>query len=192
MTNCVYIWIFISALILGIIDIFIRVRKTIREDSDILEFWKTIKILYDNIEENRAVDNESYYIISKSKYIDKLLTNNSLYSPVFNFTSDISKGEYNNAVRYLDLVRKYIIQNTEDNRRKRLSLWWSLLNPIELFCRGIEISLRYCLSYFISLLKSNFDYNGKPWKVIVGIISLISAILTILGFFGVTFNTMNL
>ena len=85
----------------------------------------------------------------------------------------------------------WLFQHEKDNKNKRIGLWKALLNPIELFCRGIEFLLRYCFAYFLSMIKSDFDYDGKTWKFVVGIISFISAVLTILGFFGITFNTIN-
>ena len=189
MLNYNYIWICIAIVIFGIIDILIKVYQTKKEDSNILLFWNMVHDLYNKNQSD--IENEIQYIISKSKYIDRLLTKNSLYSPVFHFVNEISQGNYANQEKFLTLINKYIIQHEEDNKNKRIGLWKALLNPIELFCRGIELLLRYCFAYFLSLIKSDFDYNGKTWKFVVGIISFISAVLTILGFFGITFNTIN-
>lgn len=189
MLNYNYIWICIAIVIFGIIDILIKVYQTKKEDSNILLFWNMAHDLYNKNQSD--IENEIQYIISKSKYIDRLLTKNSLYSPVFHFVNEISQGNYANQEKFLTLINKYIIQHEEDNKNKRIGLWKALLNPIELFCRGIELLLRYCFAYFLSMIKSDFDYDGKTWKFVVGIISFISAVLTILGFFGITFNTIN-
>lgn len=189
MLNYNYIWICIAIVIFGIIDILIKVYQTKKEDSNILLFWNMVHDLYNKNQSD--IENEIQYIISKSKYIDRLLTKNSLYSPVFHFVNGISQGNYANQEKFLTLINKYIIQHEEDNKNKRIGLWKALLNPIELFCRGIELLLRYCFAYFLSMIKSDFDYDGKTWKFVVGIISFISAVLTILGFFGITFNTIN-
>ena len=189
MLNYNYIWICIAIVIFGIIDILIKVYQTKKEDSNILLFWNMVHDLYNKNQSD--IENEIQYIISKSKYIDRLLTKNSLYSPVFHFVNEISQGNYANQEKFLTLINKYIIQHEEDNKNKRIGLWKALLNPIELFCRGIELLLRYCFAYFLSMIKSDFDYDGKTWKFVVGIISFISAVLTILGFFGITFNTIN-
>ena len=189
MLNYNYIWICIAIVIFGIIDILIKVYQTKKEDSNILLFWNMAHDLYNKNQSD--IENEIQYIISKSKYIDRLLTKNSLYSPVFHFVNEISQGNYANQEKFLTLINKYIIQHEEDNKNKRIGLWKALLNPIELFCRGIELLLRYCFAYFLSMIKSDFDYDGKTWKFVVGIISFISAVLTILGFFCITFNTIN-
>ena len=189
MLNYNYIWICIAIVIFGIIDILIKVYQTKKEDSNILLFWNMVHDLYNKNQSD--IENEIQYIISKSKYIDRLLTKNSLYSPVFHFVNETSQGNYANQEKFLTLINKYIIQHEEDNKNKRIGLWKALLNPIELFCRGIELLLRYCFAYFLSMIKSDFDYDGKTWKFVVGIISFISAVLTILGFFGITFNTIN-
>ena len=189
MLNYNYIWICIAIVIFGIIDILIKVYQTKKEDSNILLFWNMVHDLYNKNKSD--IENEIQYIISKSKYIDRLLTKNSLHSPVFHFVNEISQGNYANQGKFLTLINKYIIQHEEDNKNKRIGLWKALLNPIELFCRGIELLLRYCFAYFLSMIKSDFDYDGKTWKFVVGIISFISAVLTILGFFGITFNTIN-
>ena len=191
MLNYNYIWICIAIVIFGIIDILIKVYQTKKEDSNILLFWNMVHDLYNKNKNKSDIENEIQYIISKSKYIDRLLTKNSLYSPVFHFVNEISQGNYANQGIFLTLINKYIIQHEEDNKNKRIGLWKALLNPIELFCRGIELLLRYCFAYFLSMIKSDFDYDGKTWKFVVGIISFISAVLTILGFFGITFNTIN-
>ncbi|PMC08765.1 hypothetical protein [Hoylesella timonensis] len=191
MLNYNYIWICIAIVIFGIIDILIKVYQTKKEDSNILLFWNMVHDLYNKNKNKSDIENEIQYIISKSKYIDRLLTKNSLYSPVFHFVNEISQGNYANQGKFLTLINKYIIQHEEDNKNKRIGLWKALLNPIELFCRGIELLLRYCFAYFLSMIKSDFDYDGKTWKFVVGIISFISAVLTILGFFGITFNTIN-
>lgn len=191
MLNYNYIWICIAIAIFGIIDILIKVYQTKKEDSNILLFWNMVHDLYNKNKNKSDIENEIQYIISKSKYIDRLLTKNSLYSPVFHFVNEISQGNYANQGKFLTLINKYIIQHEEDNKNKRIGLWKALLNPIELFCRGIELLLRYCFAYFLSMIKSDFNYDGKTWKFVVGIISFISAVLTILGFFGITFNTIN-
>ena len=191
MLNYNYIWIYIAILIFGIIDILIKVHQTMKEDSDILLFWSKACDLYNKIGTNSNIANEIQYIISESKYIDKLLTGNSMYSPVFYFVDDISHRKFNNLVSSLGSIRKLIIQHDKDNKTKRIELWKALLNPIELFCRGIELLLRFCFTYFLRMIKSDFDYNGKTWRFVVGAISFISAVLTILGFFGITFSSIN-
>lgn len=191
MLNYNYIWICIAILILGVIDILKKIYQTKKEDHDILLFFEKALSLYENIGNGRDIEDETQYLISKSKYIDKLLTKNSLYSPIFLFVDEISQGKYECQDRHLKSIYKYTIQHKEDNKNKRIGLRKTLFNPIELFCRGIELLLRYCFAYFLSLIKSDFDYNGKTWKFVVGIISFISAILTILGFFGVTFDSVN-
>ena len=191
MPNYYYIWICIAVLILGIIDILTKVYQTKKEDSNILLFWSTVHDLYDKIKTNSNIENEIQYIISESKYIDKLLTGRSIYSPVFHFVDDISHRKFNNQVSSLETIQKYIIQHEKDNKTKRIGLWKGIVNPIELFCRGIELLLRFCFSYFLSMIKSDFDYNGKTWRFIVGAISFISAVLTIFGFFGITFSSIN-
>jgi len=191
MLNYNYIWICIAILILGIIDTLIKVHQTMKEDSDIRLFWSKVCDLYDKIGTNSNIENEIQYIISESKYIDKLLTGNSMYSPVFYFVDDISHRKFNDQDRYLDAIYKLIIQHEKENKTRRIELCKALLNPIELFCRGIEFLLRFCFAYFLSMIKSDFDYNGKTWRFVVGVISFISAVLTILGFFGVTFSSIS-
>ena len=191
MLNYYYIWICIAILILGIIDILTKVYQTKKEDSNILLFWSKVRDLYDKIKTNSNIENEIQYIISESKYIDKLLTGSSIYSPVFYFVDDISHRKFNDQDRYLDAIYKLIIQHEKENKTRRIELCKALLNPIELFCRGIEFLLRFCFAYFLSMIKSDFDYNGKTWRFVVGTISFISAVLTILGFFGITFSSIN-
>ena len=191
MPNYYYIWICIAILILGVIDILTKVYQTKKEDSNILLFWNTVRDLYDKIKTNSNIEYEIQYIISESKYIDKLLTGSSIYSPVFYFVDDISHRKFNDQDRYLDAIYKLIIQHEKDNKTRRIELCKALLNPIELFCRGIEFLLRFCFAYFLSMIKSDFDYNGKTWRFVVGVISFISAVLTILGFFGVTFSSIS-
>jgi len=191
MLNYNYIWICIAILILGIIDTLIKVHQTMKEDSDIRLFWNKVCDLYNKIETNSNIENEIQYIISESKYIDKLLTGNSICSPVFYFVDDISHRKFDYQDHSLDIIYKYIIQHEKDNKTKRIGLWEGMVNPIELFCRGIELPLRYCFAYFQRMIKSDFDYNGKTWRFVVGTISFISAVLTILGFFGITFNSIN-
>lgn len=105
-----------------------------------------------------------------------------MYSPVFYFVNDISHRKFNNQVSSLETIQKYIIQHEKDNKTKRIGLRKGMVNPIDLFCRGIELPLRYCFAYFQRMIKSDFDYNGKTWRLVVGTISFISAVLTILGF----------
>ena len=191
MLNYNYIWICIPILIFGIIHILIKVHQTMKEDSDIRLFWSKVCDLYNKIGTNSNIENDIQDIISESKYIDKLLTGKSMYSPIFYFVDDISHRKFNNQVSSLETIQKYIIQHEKDNKTKRIELWKALLNPIELFCRGIELLLRFCFAYFLSMIKSDFDYNGKTWRFVVGAISFISAVLTILGFFGITFSSIN-
>ena len=191
MPNYYYIWICIAILILGVIDILTKVYQTQKEDSNILLFWSKVCDLYDKIKTNSNIENEIQYIISESKYISKLLIGSSTHSPVLLFVDDISHRKFNYQDHSLETIYKCIIQHEKDNKIRRIGLWRALLNPIELFCRGIELLLRFCFAYFLSMIKSDFDYNGKTWRFIVGTISFISAVLTILGFFGITFSSIN-
>lgn len=191
MFSCYYILFFISILFFGVVDVLSKVYQTKKEDSNILLFWSTVRDLYAKIKTNSNIENEIQYIISESKYIDKLLTGSSIYSPVFYFVDDISHRKFNDQDRYLDAIYKLIIQHEKENKTRRIELCKALLNPIELFCRGIEFLLRFCFAYFLSMIKSDFDYNGKTWRFVVGGISFISAVLTILGFFGVTFSSIS-
>ena len=191
MFSCCYILFFISILFFGVVNVLSKVYQTKKEDSNILLFWSTVRDLYAKIKTNSNIENEIQYIISESKYIDKLLTGSSIYSPVFYFVDDISHRKFNDQDRYLDAIYKLIIQHEKENKTRRIELCKALLNPIELFCRGIEFLLRFCFAYFLSMIKSDFDYNGKTWRFVVGGISFISAALTILGFFGVTFSSIS-
>jgi len=191
MFSCYYILFFISILFFGVVNVLSKVYQTKKEDSNILLFWSTVRDLYAKIKTNSNIENEIQYIISESKYIDKLLTGSSIYSPVFYFVDDISHRKFNDQDRYLDAIYKLIIQHEKENKTRRIELCKALLNPIELFCRGIEFLLRFCFAYFLSMIKSDFDYNGKTWRFVVGVISFISAVLTILGFFGVTFSSIS-
>lgn len=191
MFSCYYILFFISILFFGVVNVLSKVYQTKKEDSNILLFWSTVRDLYAKIKTNSNIENEIQYIISESKYIDKLLTGSSIYSPVFYFVDDISHRKFNDQDRYLDAIYKLIIQHEKENKTRRIELCKALLNPIELFCRGIEFLLRFCFAYFLSMIKSDFDYNGKTWRFVVGGISFISAVLTILGFFGVTFSSIS-
>ena len=191
MFSCYYILFFISILFFGVVNVLSKVYQTKKEDSNILLFWSTVRDLYAKIKTNSNIENEIQYIISESKYIDKLLTGSSIYSPVFYFVDDISHRKFNDQDRYLDAIYKLIIQHEKENKTRRIELCKALLNPIELFCRGIEFLLRFCFAYFLSMIKSDFDYNGKTWRFVVGVISFISAVLTILGFFDVTFSSIS-
>ena len=191
MFSCYYILFFISILFFCVVNVLSKVYQTKKEDSNILLFWSTVRDLYAKIKTNSNIENEIQYIISESKYIDKLLTGSSIYSPVFYFVDDISHRKFNDQDRYLDAIYKLIIQHEKENKTRRIELCKALLNPIELFCRGIEFLLRFCFAYFLSMIKSDFDYNGKTWRFVVGVISFISAVLTILGFFGVTFSSIS-
>ena len=86
----------------------------------------------------------------------------------FYFVDDISHRKFNDQDRYLDAIYKLIIQHEKENKTRRIELCKALLNPIELFCRGIEFLLRFCFAYFLSMIKSDFDYNGKTWRFVVG------------------------
>lgn len=184
-----YLWVFIGVIILGIIDVLIKIHRTRKEDVDVTLYWSYIKTLYKKLENGSDPTNEIQYIIAKSKHIDQLLTNNSLYSPVFHYTDEVSKGDYFHKKRHLDLILKYAIQHEENNIKKRGRLRYALLNPFELFYRGIGLLLYYIFGYLIKSFKSDFDYNSKIWKSFVGTISFVSGVLTILGFFGFSLNS---
>lgn len=184
-----FLWVFIGVITLGIIDILIKIHRTKKEDAEIKLYWRHIEALYKKLEKGCDPANEVQYIIAKSEHVDQLLTNNSLCSPVFYYTDEVSKGDYFYQKRHLDLILKYVIQHEENNKKKRNRLRSGYFNPFELFYRGIELLLYYILGYFIKRFKSDFDYNSKIWKSFVGIISFISGLLTILGFFGFSLNS---
>ena len=176
---------------LGIFDIIIRVCQTRKEDKRISLWEGNIKELDRKLKSkiNVDVDNEVEYIISQSKYIDELLNDGSILSSIQGFAIEISQGNYYNGFkRYFPLIRSEILCHREDNKQKRCKLWKALINPIELFFRGVDRGLRFLLSYPISLFIADLDYDARPWQVLAGIVSFVSALLSILGFFDIKFN----
>ena len=178
----------------GIFDIIIRVCQTRKEDKCISLWEENIKELNRKLKRKVNVDNEVEYIISQSKHIDELLINDeSILSPILGFATEISQGNYYNGFnRYFPLIRLEILWHRKDNKQKRCKLWKALINPIELFFRGVDWGLRFILSYPISLFIADFDYDAKPWKVlagiVAGIVSFVSGLLSILEYLGITFN----
>ena len=174
---------------LGIFDIIIRVCQTRKEDNRISLWEENIKELDRKLKSkiNVDVENEVEYIISQSKYIDELLNDGSILSPIQGFANEISEGNYGSK-RYSPLIRKEILCHREDNKQKRCKLWKALINPIELFFRGVDRGLRILLSYPISLFIADLDYDARLWKVFAGIVSFVSALLSILDFFDIKFN----
>ena len=173
----------------GIVDIIIRVYQTRKEDKCISLWEENINVLGRKLKRKINVDNEVEYIISQSKHIDELLNDGSILSPILDFATEISQGNYYNGFkRYFPLIRSEILCHREGNKQKRRKLWKALINPIELFFRGVDRVLRFLLSYPISLFIADLDYDARPWKVLAGIVSFVSALLSILEFFDIKFN----
>lgn len=174
---------------LGVVDVIIRVCQTRKEDKRIYLWEENINELVRKLKRKINVDNEVEYIISQSKYIDELLNDGSSLSPILGFATEISRGNYYDGLeRYSPSIHSMILWHREDNKQKRYELWKALINPIELFFRGVDRGLRCLLSYPISLFIADFDYDARPWKVLAGIVSFVSALLSILEFLGITFN----
>ena len=184
------LYITISILTIGIFDTRKKINKTIEEDSEIEQFIKNIYELYNKINNNKNANREVEYIIAKSKYIDYLLGINSCYSIISKFTNNISQGIYNYQEGLINSIRKYSIQHKEFNTRKRKELRQSAYSPLILFYRGIERILKFIIPNHLSLFKIRFNYNSRAWNLTVKTVTFISVIMTILSFFGITFETV--
>jgi hypothetical protein len=79
-------------------------------------------------------------------------------------------------------------QKIEEFKNKKHTLNRSFLNPFTLFYRGIGLILKYIFGYLITLFVDDFNYEGKGWKIFVGIISFIGSLVSIIGFFDIRYT----
>ena len=183
--NCYYVYLCLM-IGSGIVDIIIRVYQTRKEDKCISLWEENINVLGGKLKRKINVDNEVEYIISQSKHINELLNDGLTLTPILGFATEISEGNYYDGFkRYFPLIRREILWHREDNKQKRCKLWKALINPIELFFRGVHRVLRFLLSCSISLFIADLDYDARLWKVLAGIVSFVSALLSILEILGI-------
>ena len=63
--------------------------------------------------------------------------------------------------------------------KRRNKHYWYFTNPFTLFYQGVELVLIILFGYPIKKIDADFDFEGKAWRIIVGVISFVGGIASI-------------
>lgn len=84
---------------------------------------------------------------------------------------------------YSTWLSREIVSWISEIDHKRASAKWQLANPFIWFYSGVELVLMIVLGFPIKKFNPDFDYNGKHWKYVSLIFTVLSGLSSIIGFY---------
>ena len=185
-----FIIIIIIILILGIISVVLEIRNIDSQYDRVFEYSSHLRELIKKANKKQNYNFEKIRVIALSSDVIHIFDDGYSYY-VYHLSSDLSQDNVRGVLNQVDFIGKAEIETYYRLNKEKNKLRSTFINPFTLFYRGIGFILRYVFGYFIELFDKEFDYNGKLWKTINLIITLLASIITILGFFGFNYTKLS-
>ena len=172
----------IAIILLGIISVVCEKNKYQKKINNIQTYNNSIRSYLSG--DNKQLE----FLMTKGGEIEPIVQD-YVSSPVTSFVHMLYKPYNRNSLEKEALnIHRISNQKIEEFKNKKHTLNRSFLNPFTLFYRGIGLILKYIFGYLITLFVDDFNYEGKGWKIFVGIISFIGSLVSIIGFFDIRYT----
>lgn len=173
---------FCSILALGILNIIINLFKLLKQIMKLGEYLDIVNALSNKTSRNNREDisEEALWVLSNTDVIEAIV-NPPLINPIHELKNCViannSIGIHSTSTK----LSREVVSWISKIDHKRSSMRWQLLNPFTWFYRGIELILMIVVGYLIKQFKPDFDFDGKPWKVVSLIFTIVSGLSSIAG-----------
>lgn len=180
MSTCLIVSIIGFVIALGAISLFIALREIVKNVDFIHNYDKRTKSLYEKIASNTDYTEEMWFIMAESNKMSSVMRETVFHKPVLELSSDI---QYHRPISLIvnkigiieaDIIKAERFYNDEHIKTRK-----QILNPFTLFYRGIGLIMYVVFGYLISQMNTNFDFQGKAWKIINVTIALFGGIASI-------------
>lgn len=173
----------ITILILGIVSVVVEIREIELRYDQICEYSTHLRTLINKANKKQDYNFEKVRVIALSSDVINIFDDSYSYY-VYQLSSDLAQDNVKGVLNFADAIGKAEIETYCRLNKEKHQLKYIFINPFTLFYRGIGFILRYVFGYVIELFNKDFDYEGRSWKIINLIVTLIASIFTILTFFG--------
>ena len=182
MTTSLIIIVFCSILVLGILNIVINLFKLLNQNLKLVKYLDIVNALSTKTSRNSREDitEEALWVLSNTDVIEQIVAPpivNPIHELKNNVVANNSIGIHSTSTRLSREIVSWIARIDH----KRSSMRWQLLNPFTWFYRGVELILMIVVGYPIKQFNPDFDFEGKPWKLVSLLFTLISGFSSIAG-----------
>ena len=190
------LWCIIVFSILGVLRLLYLCYHTLWHDKRmVVQYINNADIYAKKFRRNGNNAGEGEFIIRKSEEVSRILGEDIYDMPVLDYASSIKFANVTNAATLEDLVRKIYsnyLRWDESIKKQRLFMLLQLFLPFVFWpFRGIEFLLLMLSALLqamgISSLKSDSKFIFII-SVIVGIVSFVGSVASILSLFGISFS----
>lgn len=181
METCRIIIIVCSIILLGIIEIFIKLYEIKKKQNTLIEFMNNLSLLIDKLNKEEDCNDEVTYVLAKGNDVSKIAEESVYNMPILGLKSAIQYHRTNEIFDKAGAIDANFIKQEESFKNLHNKILKGILNPFTLFYNGVELIMRIVFGYIISKFNSDFDFDGNAWKYTNAIISLLGAIASILG-----------
>lgn len=170
-------------LILGALSVFADISGINEQHDLVYEYTAKLRKIIEKAEKKKDCTAEAVRVIALSDDVIAILGDAYEYQ-VLHISADLSQNKPCEVKYFTDAIGKAEIETYYRLDKEKFRLKCTFFNPFTLFYRGIGFILRYVFGYFIELFDKDFDFEGKVWKTVNLIITLLASTFTIMGFFG--------
>lgn len=184
-TKLIIIIIICSISALGIFNIILSIYKMLNMISKLGEYLGIVNNLSNKTRSRKEEDisEEALWVLSNTDVILDIVKSDDYIDSIIELNNYIVNNNSIGIGHCSPKLSREIISWIKKIEREQLATKWQLANPFIWFYRGIELVLKIVLGYPIKQFNPNFDYNGRPWKVVSLIFTLASGLSSIVGLY---------
>ena len=188
MNTTLLIIIIVVVLVLGVVSVLVDIYERGAKQRKINEYTEQVASFWSKYQKNEDFASEATYIIAQSHEISAIF--NDALHPTLTLASRLANNGLYGIEKYINEIGQNEIQTNQRLNNEKRAIFKQLWNPFTLFYRGIGFILRYVFGYLIEMFDSDFDFEGRVWKTINIIVTLIASIFTIMIFFGYDWQSL--
>ena len=163
-------------------SVLVDVHKRGVQQRKISEYTTQVASFWNKLQKKEDFGEEATYIIAQSHEMSAIFAD--ALHPTLTLASRLASNGLYGIDAYINEIGRDEIETHQRLNNEKRNLYKHLWNPFTLFYRGIGFVLRYVFGYLIEMFDSDFDFEGRVWKIINLVLSLVAGIITIITFFG--------
>lgn len=144
------------------------------------EFFDNAIVFHNKLIQGKNIDSEWIYILQNYREVTRLMSPHCYMPSTFEIVRSVRNSMHTMSITraFSDLETEIISTISEYNKELKSikSQWW---NPFSHFFRGISTVLRIIFYYPVTLIKPDFDFKSKGWKIFSSVIGILGSIASI-------------
>lgn len=177
------ILVFASLIAVGVISVFVAMRKIAAQKEYVSTFVEHAISLLDESTQHQDKSEQKNYVLANYQEVSYTVGEELYKKPMYEIGSCISYQNPLDSRLSAQIVAEQIEYNGEVERKKK-ALKAQLCNPFTLLYRGVECIMDFVFGYIIRKFNPHFNpANSKVWQIISTLVALAGSIASILSFF---------